>query len=128
MAIEYSIVEQVTGGSKTGRKRQSVDASAHTQVVEKIADGTSDEEVAIEIDVSAVKALYINSTQDMTLETNDTGSPDDTLNLLANVPCVWHENSYYALLLTVDVTALYLTNSSGSDATLNVWALYDSTP
>jgi len=79
------------------------------------------------IDVSQLKAIYILSDQNITLETNSGSAPADTLNLLANVPYVWHTGSYFTNLLTTDVTASYWTNASGSVANVNIELVVDPT-
>jgi len=97
-------------------------------VTAAIPDSSTDKLVVCALDVSQIKAIYILSDQDVTLETNDGTTPDDTIALKAGVPYIWYTNKYDALLLTVDVTALYLTNASGSAATFKLRALQDATP
>jgi hypothetical protein len=104
----------------TADKKQAVDVP--------VADSESDYEILIAIDVSTVKSIYIVSDQDVTLETNDGGTPVDTISLKANVPYVWHTDSYDTLQLTTDVTAFYITNASGSTANIKTRVLEDSTP
>jgi len=93
-----------------------------------VPDDSADMEVAIVLDVSEIKLIFIKSDQDMTLETNNAGSPVDTISLLANKPYIWDEDSYFVNLLTTDVTKIFLTQSSGSAATLDIEAVFDSTP
>lgn len=128
MAINYSITEQVQGSGITARKTQDKSGAAHVQIVETVATAQTDSEIALTLDVSEIVALYINSTQDVTLETNDGSSPDNTIALTADNPYIWHDESYHDCLLTEDVTALFITNASGATATITVWALYDPTP
>lgn len=95
---------------------------------EEIADSETDKLVALTLDVSQVKAIYLESDQDITLETNDGAVPDDTISMAADVPQLWSESDGAALRpLTVDVTGLYVTNASGSAATLKAWFLVDPT-
>jgi len=95
---------------------------------EQVADAQTDVEIEVTLDFSAVKAFYLVSDQDVTLETNDGTTPDDTFALLAGVPYVWNTDSYDTFLVTVDVTSIFITNASGSAATLYLWALLDATP
>lgn len=83
--------------------------------------------IAMVIDVSQLKSLFIVSDKDVTLETNSGGSPADTLTLLANVPVSWYPGCGYACPLGTDVTAIYLTNAGDADATVQMRFLVGST-
>jgi len=128
MSFEHAITEEYIGGGATRTKRNTYTADAQNSREVAIADSETDFEVALALDVSEIKALYICSTQDVTLETNDGSTPDDTISLKANVPYIWHEDSYHDCLLTTDVTALFITNASGAEATLIIEVAFDSTP
>ena len=84
-------------------------------------------EVLIAIDVSQVKAIQIACTGDVTLKTNSSSSPSNTLQLVANVPYEYHQNSYNTFKLTQDVSKLYVTNNGSSTVRLTVRGLYDPT-
>lgn len=95
----------------------------------EVANAETDKLLAIAgIDVSQLKGLWIDSDQDVTLETNNGTTPDDTIVLKADVPYVWMEGSPATLLLTADVTAIYCTNASGATATVRLRAIQDGTP
>lgn len=87
----------------------------------------ADQLVALTLDVSQVKAVVILSDQDLTLETNSSGAPTNTLTLKANVPYIWYTNKPQALVFTGDITALYITNASASVATFKMEILVDPT-
>lgn len=82
---------------------------------------------AFVLDVSQVKAVFILSDQDITLETNSSGAPTNTLALKANVPYIWYTNKPSALVFTGDITALYITNASAAIANLQMEILVDPT-
>ena len=127
----YNLTEAVNGpgiaysgvSSWTGTGVQSV-------VAETVADSAVDAQIDIAYPVANLQLQYILSTQDIALAVNDTsgGVPAVTIPLKANVSYIWTPSSYNANLITVPVTAMYATNSSGSDATLNIVAVYDATP
>lgn len=100
--------------------------SAYVEIEETIAASQTDKLVNVAIDVSAVKWFCIHSTVAMTIETNDGTTPGNTLSLLAGYAYEWHASKYDTFKLTVDVTALYVTNTT--EGTLTVKVLYDSTP
>jgi len=90
---------------------------------ETVADGVTDGAFVFAVDVSALKAFYIISDQAVTVETNDGTTPDDTISLTANKPVTWREND--TALFSADVTILYITNASGSTATIYALAGMD---
>lgn len=95
-----------------------------------VANGQTDKALSIGgIDISQLKGIWIDSDQDVLLETNSSSSPDDSIALKANVPYIWMEGSPAALLLTADIpSTIYCTNASGAAATVRVRAVQDATP
>jgi hypothetical protein len=111
----------VTGSKQyTGSSKVSLD--------ETVASGSTDLLINVAIDVSAVKSFILLSDQAVTIETNNGAAPDNTIVLVANVAYVWTTDSYDTFKLTVDVTKIYVTNASGSTATIKLEALVDATP
>ncbi len=95
---------------------------------EAIAVGV-DTLIVASLDVSAVKSLFLLSDQDVSFETNATDhTGGNIIALKANIPYVWHTNAYASFLLTLDVTAIYITNASGSSANIKLRAVVDATP
>ena len=111
---------------------KTVTSDTSTDHSKAYADGTTDTLINITIDFSQVKALFIGSDQDVTLETNNpggsSGAADQTFSLKANCPIEWTEDDVETNPITVDVTAMYITNASGETANLEIHALYDATP
>ncbi len=134
MAITNSVSLQVNGNhtattySDTGQVR--LDTS--------VADSVTDQLHTIAIDVSQMALLYMTSDQALTVETNNASSPGDTIGLTANVPYLWRNDNATCgaaaggadsvTKLSVDVTAIYLTNASGSTANFKLECIYDDTP
>lgn len=125
----HTLVQNWTDGVNTLSSSIATTAGLSKEWTETIADSETDKQVTANIDVSALKSLYILSDQDMTLETNSGSTPDDTIALKANKPVVWESSSgYFSNPLTADVTALFFTNASGSAANLKIRTLEDPTP
>lgn len=100
------------------------DANLDTTV---IPEDSTDKVVAWAVDVSQIKCIVIEASEDMTLETNaDDATGGNTLNLLAGEPYIWHATSLFTNLLTLDVTVLYITNTTAG--TLKIRCKYDATP
>lgn len=110
-------------------KRQDITAEGEQTIEVPVSDSVADKQVDISIDVSEIKSLFLVSDQDVTIETNSDSAPDDTIALKANIPLIWENVSgYYSNPLTTDVTALFITNASGTDATVTLRVLEDVTP
>lgn len=84
-------------------------------IEETVADSVTDQEHLVAIDISALKAFCMSSDVAMTVETNSGGSPQETFSLSAGQQIVWQEGD--TAIFAGDVTALYLTNASGSAGT-----------
>lgn len=90
-----------------------------------IPQDSTDLLVSWAVDVSQIKCIVIEASEDMTIETNDGTTPDDTLNLLAGEPYIWHATSLFTNKLTVDVTELRVTNTTAG--TLAILCKYRAT-
>lgn len=88
----------------------------------------ADEQVAATLDVSEIKSIFISSDVDVTLETNSSSAPDETLSITADEPFVWRTGSGVVNPLETDITALYLTNGDATAGTVKIRILYDGTP
>lgn len=118
-----------TAGGASIRKSNDYTGSGHHRIDESIADSTTDKEITFNLDISALKAITMSSDQDITVETNDGSTPGDTFSLKADQPFMWNSSDgYFSNPFSTDVTALYVTNSSGSSATFKVEAVEDATP
>lgn len=95
---------------------------------ENVADGQTDNEIVVALDVSAVKGFYLVSNQDVLFEPNSGSTPDDPISLLANVPYAWHTNSYDSFFFGTDWTSVFITNASGASARVRCLAELDATP
>ena len=89
---------------------------------------TNDREVAAVFTVASLKSVFIISDRDVTLETNSSSAPAQTINLLANKPLYWYSGAYHANPFTVDVTKFYFSNAGAVDANVKIRILRDATP
>ena len=128
MAFSHSHTKSVSTTDGQVSKTTTVSASQQIAIDEAIADSITDDDIIMSLDFSACVSFYIVSDQDVTVETNDGTTPDDTLALLADIPYIWHTGCYDTFLITADVTVLYITNASGSTANISIRALIDATP
>lgn len=109
-------------------KEETVTAGQVVTIDEEVADSETDYEIALTLDVSQLQALYITSDFAVTLETNDGGAAVDTIELAAGGCVIWSISDGLTLCpLGTDVTALFVTNASGSTATVRARFLVDPT-
>ena len=124
-----STAELIIGASSNAQNIQAnLSGSGNTQVnfEQSIAALTTNQNFILALDVSQIKFIVLKSDQALTIKTNSSGSPTDTINLLAGVPYVWVYNANYnSLLLTGDVTSIYVTNGTASAALLQIMAILD---
>lgn len=118
-------------GSGVTRSQKIASTSGGVNLIdgETVATGQTNFEINFDLDFSACTSFYLESTQDVLFETNSGAAPDDSINLKANEPYIWHTNSYDSFKITADITtSIFITNDSGSTATIYCVALYDVTP
>lgn len=126
-----SITRGFTFGPMAISKAITCTATSGSMLIdgETVANGQTAFAINVALDVSACKGFAIVSDQDITIKTNSSGAPDNTLTLKANEPYIWSgANDPNAFLLTVDVTKFYVANSSGSTATIYCAETHDPTP
>ena len=121
-----------TVAASEGQVQQAVTytASSTTGLDESIASNATNYLINIAIDVSEIESIYIYADQDLTIKTNSSGAPDNTINLNGGTPFEWQSDSYYTNLLTTDITKIYVTNASSpaTATTLYLRVLQDATP
>ncbi len=90
----------------------------------------SDLEVEYVAVLARLASFYMVADQDLTIKTNDAGSPDATLNITKDNPFSWYPGQVVPLtdVFVADITALYITNGSGVEATFSIRSLIDPTP
>lgn len=115
-----------TQGTESVQNTVSVTADLGKQLDVAVAANQTNYEVDYTLDVSSCKGLYISSDVAMTVKTNSSGSPDQTITLTANTPVIWYTGIGATCPITTDVTKLYVTNTTAG--TLKVRSLEDVTP
>jgi hypothetical protein len=95
---------------------------------EAIADGSTDLQVACAFALTGLQAFLLVSDQALTVKTNNSGAPQETLAIAAGKPLIYLPGTGAPALFAGAVTALFVTNASGATAALKVRVLHDSTP
>lgn len=122
----FKFTEVLSVGGDTIVSENEVTSGERISIDESIAVANN-VPVTLELDVSQVRGMKIISDQDLLLETNDSGTPTNTLNLKANKPYIWYTDKPYALWATSDITSLFATNASAAAARLQMEILKDPT-
>lgn len=118
--VGSQVIQPTTNPSYTG--------GSSVNLNETIPADSTDLDVVVALDVSAIKSLYLLSDKDLVIETNDGTTPDDTINLKAGIPYIWNTDSYDTCLLTTDVTKFCVTEENSEAAVLKMECLLDPTP
>jgi hypothetical protein len=116
IGINYAFSIAVTGsngircnGSFTETGTTSLD------IAQNLAAGSTNVLVAIAWTVANTQALFLLSSSNMTIKTNSSSSPGNTINLVAGVPLIWDASAgYFGNPFTTNVTAFYCSCASAS--------------
>jgi hypothetical protein len=73
-------------------------------------------EVDVNVDVSQIVSFFIYSDKDVTLKSNSTGAPAQTIALDAKKMLDWRSDDVAANPLTVDITKLFFVNAGSTAA------------
>ena len=107
------------GGQTIGGVDELVAADFQAVYKQTVPSGSTNYEIDMPVTVANILVSAIHSTQNLTLLTNSTSAPAQTINLIKNVPQLYSVNEPGSVkTLTTDVTKFYATNSSGADAIL----------
>ena len=126
MTISAVVTEKIVVGGESLGGAVTISGGLNVGINEAIPASQTDLEIIFALDVSAVLAFFIICDQDITIETNNGTTPDDTISLTANVPYWWRVGSAEAFALGTDVTSIFVTNTTA--ATLKIQAIVDPTP
>jgi hypothetical protein len=101
-------------------------ADANNVIDDSIAGNTTNRQILFAIDVSELQAIVIFSDSNITVKTNSSSSPTDTISILAGIPYIWVKDEYETCKITADVTALFVTNANASAASFKMITLYNT--
>ena len=107
--------------SKLGTYSGTKDAGIATV----IPAGSVNFQVVLAFPIANIQSMVIDASQNVTIKTNSTTAPGDTINLNANYGIFWGIGGLPAKPLSVDVTSFYVSNPGAVDCTFNVRVLYN---
>ena len=127
MSNRVVINVSVTGAGATLTGSKTIEVSSAEQVDFSIATGTTDKAIACAITLANLKAVVMLSDYDLTIKTNSSSTPQETLALDAGVPLVWIDDNP-GCPFAGNVTQMFATNASGSTARLRIVVAEDVAP
>jgi hypothetical protein len=131
MGFTARIQRGITLGTTFYGENRTITCDAQSSLPSQVVNAsTTNQEISYFVDFSQLGAqscMVLYSTQDLTIKTNSSGSPTDTITLTANGARVW-AGGESSCPFSADVTKIYVTNATGSAATVTILVCYDATP
>lgn len=121
MSFSLTIQRRVTNSALSFVANSTHTGDSQVVMDETVPDSTTDKEYVLGIDVSQLQVIAILASEDMTIKTNDSGSPQETISLTADDPVIFETGD--TALFAGDVTSIFVSNASGSSGTLKINAL-----
>lgn len=112
--ITDTITQAYNDGAATLSNAVSITTGARGTIDETIPASQTDLAVTWAFTKTKLKSIYIVASAAMTLETNSSSAPADTITLTANVPVVWDSTqTFIANPFAGNVTSLFVTTTAG---------------
>ena len=130
MSVSAAVTKRIVASGRTLQQSTTYSSDAGLTRSVSVADSATDFQVSFDVAVAQIKAIYINSSQAILMETLANGAGVNAT-LVANVPYQWTvDDGTYGLvnIFVSDLTDLFFTNTSGSTATIDIEVIFDSTP
>ncbi len=131
MPFSHTITRAYRDSSGTSiTATETVTSNEERSYDDSVADGQTAFQVDISLVRSTLKALSIYSDRAVTIKTNSSSSPTDTITLVAGQNLVWSlaTDGLSKCPISASVTALYIANASGAAASVKIRSLSDATP
>ena len=88
-----------------------------------VAGGVVNQQFSLALTKAAVQVIYIFCDQNVTIKTNSTSTPQDTITITAGNPFLWSAGSGIANPLVGDVTTAYVSNPGSTVGNLTIRCL-----
>jgi hypothetical protein len=126
--IQHTLTSNWSNGSTTLASSVILTGQEELNIGIVIATGVTNQQITpFSFTLAKLQDIYILSDQDLTLKTNSTGSPQETLTIKANQPFAWYVGSGIPAPFAGNVTALYVTTGAiPASANLNIRTLVQS--
>ena len=116
MALSQQVTITLNAGDIQDNQVVTVTTDSETKESLVVPISTTNQAAAIGFTLSKVALVYISANTDVTLKTNSTGSPQDTILVKAGKPLVWYVGSGLTNPFAGNVTGFYFSNASATVA------------
>ena len=93
-------------------------ADAEYALDDQVAASTTNKEFDLSLTKANIKSMVLYSDQAVTILTNSTGAPSDTIQLAAKLQLVWNTDSHFSIPFSANVTKFFVTNAGGVAANI----------
>jgi hypothetical protein len=97
--------------------------NAENDLSVSVVGPVTNEEHDLQVAVGDIVSLVIYSDHAVTIKTNSTGSPGNTITTIGKVMIAWNTDSHEAKPLTTDVSKLFITNANTNTAKVDIRVL-----
>lgn len=118
MSVSHTFSFSHAGGSVSLSDSVVTTGELATESSISVAGSTTNQQENIAFNHTNLRGIYIKSDVTVTLKTNSSGSPDNTITVTAGVPFVWHYQSGVTNPFSAAVTTTYWTNATSGAATI----------
>lgn len=126
MALTHTYTVAAYNGANTISKSNTVSQGGELEINEAIPANQTNLSVAFAFVKAKLQYIMLVADVNMTLKTNSSGAPQETINLLAGFPYFWElAGGYFANPFIGNVTSLFVTNTTAG--TLQIRGLVDVT-
>jgi hypothetical protein len=129
--MTYSITRTITGHGTTKTLTQSTQAFDGGKPIDVTVPAGTEVEVTLVLTRANLKGLAMWVNGILTVKTNSSGSPQDTIDMATNEVIVWDPQEGRGLgscPFSGNITKLFLDNNGGSDVQFLGWFGEDVTP
>lgn len=128
MAKSHRITKGWQQGSSVVSETVTRTAESELNMELTIANSSIDTQVAVNFTASQLVSVFMLSDENLRVEVNNSSSAL-VFELKADSPFIWEAgDSYFTNPFTTNVSAFYVTNTSGASATFTFNTLIDPTP
>lgn len=107
--INFSMSADVNGGNRISATAAEV-GTTDIYLNTSFGASTTNQLVAAAFTVANIQGVFLVANQNLTIKTNSSGSPAQTINLIAGLPLYWEASAgYFSNPFTTNVTAFYIT-------------------
>lgn len=117
-----------TRESESITQRSTTTADGEKNIDVALTASVANKQVNLTLTVANLKSVYIQTDVEITLKTNSSGTPDQTLTIEPGTPLIWNETMASACPIEDNITAFYITNTEATAGTAKLRFLEDVTP